>query len=400
VPDAEETALNLRSSRTVAVALVTFATFTDIVAYSIAVPVLPDLSRRLGASPTMIGFLFASFGVTLLIVSMPMGAVSDRIGRRAPMVGGLVALAAATVIFAFAGSLPWLFAARLVQGAADAVTWVVGFALIADLYRPEDRGRVMGMVMSGTNFAIMFGPTLGGWLYEAGGIRLPFLVVAALAAIGALAFLWLELPDQHAERETVPIRTILRIPAVAACAAAVVSASSTISMLEPVLPLFLFSTLGLGPARIGLIFGIGAVASTALHPIYGRLVDRWGGRRLTMVGLVLTASVLPILSRAWSYQSAILFYLLMASTVALVITPSLAYMAEATSRAGVGSFGVGYGLYNMAWGAGLLGGPALGGFLFERMGFPRLALFWAPGVVSITILLARVKSRVPTGGPT
>ena len=71
------------ASRAVAVALVTFATFTDIVAYSIAVPVLPDLSQRLGASPTMIGLLFASFGVTLLAVSMPMGAVSDRIGRKA-----------------------------------------------------------------------------------------------------------------------------------------------------------------------------------------------------------------------------------------------------------------------------------------------------------------------------
>src|SRR5207302_5847663 len=94
-----------RHSRAVAVVLVTFAAFTDIVAYSIAVPVLPHLSRQLGASPTMIGLLFASFGVTLLTVSMPMGAVSDRIGRRPPMIGGLVALAAATLLFAFADSL-------------------------------------------------------------------------------------------------------------------------------------------------------------------------------------------------------------------------------------------------------------------------------------------------------
>src|SRR5436853_6954283 len=111
----------LRSSRAAAVALVTFATFTDIVAYSIAVPVLPDLSRRLGASPTMIGFLFASFGVALLTFSMPMGAMSDRVGRKAPLVWGMAALASATLLFAFADTLPWLFAARLVQGAADAL---------------------------------------------------------------------------------------------------------------------------------------------------------------------------------------------------------------------------------------------------------------------------------------
>ena len=382
-----------RYGRAAAVALVTFATFTDIVAYSIAVPVLPDLSRRLGASPTMIGFLFASFGVTLLTVSIPMGAISDRIGRRAPLVGGMLALAAATILFAFAGTLPWLFGARLVQGAADAITWVVGFALVADLYGPEERGRVLGLVMSGTNFAFMFGPTLGGWLYEAGGIRLPFLFVAVLAVIAALAFLWLEIPDRRSTTEPVPIGVVLRVPAVAACAAAVIAAAATISMLEPVLPLFLSARLGIGPARIGLIFGGGAVASTILHPVYGRLVDRLGGRRLTMAGLVLVACVLPLLSLIWSYPSAIGFYVLGAATVALVITPSLAYMAEATTAAGVGSFGVGYGLYNMAWGAGLLVGPALGGFLFERMGFRRLTLSWSPVLLIVTWLVWRVQSQ-------
>src|SRR5204862_4891979 len=84
-----QTTLTVRSHRSIAVALVTFATFTDIVAYAIAIPVLPALSRKLGASPTMIGLLFASFGVTLLTVSIPMGAISDRVGRKAPIVGGL-----------------------------------------------------------------------------------------------------------------------------------------------------------------------------------------------------------------------------------------------------------------------------------------------------------------------
>jgi MFS transporter, DHA1 family, solute carrier family 18 (vesicular amine transporter), member 1/2 len=385
----------LRSSRSVAVVLVTFATFADITAYSVAVPVLPDLSRRLGASPTMIGLLFASFGLTLLTVSMPMGAVSDRIGRKPPMVGGLLALAAASAIFAFAESLPWLFAARLVQGASDAVTWVVGFALIADLYSQEERGRVMGLVMSGTTFAFMFGPTLGGWLYEAGGIRLPFLFVAALAIAGAIAFMWFDLPSARGVRETVPVLTVLRVPAVAACTAAVVAASATICMLEPVLPLHLSATLGLGPARIGLLFGIGAVASSVMHPVYGWLVNRAGSRRMTMIGLVLVACLLPLLSLSSSYRSAVATYVICAAAISMIITPSLAYMAEATSSAGAGSFGVGYGLYNMAWGAGLLGGPALSGFMFERMGFGWLMLMWAPPLLLVTWLLGRVRSPLP-----
>src|SRR5207247_5151503 len=107
-----------------------------------------------------------------------------------------------------------------------------------------------------------------------------------------------------------------------------------------------------------------------------------------MLGLTLSACVMPLLSRAWNFQSAVAVFVLQAAVGSLAITPSLAYMAEATSEAGIGSFGVSYGLYNVAWGVGLLTGPALGGFLFERIGFTRLTLMWAPSVLSMTFLLA------------
>src|SRR5689334_6248428 len=111
--------MQVRESRIAAVALVTVATFTDLLAYSICVPVLPDFASRLGASATTIGLLFASFGVTLLIVSIPMGAITDRVGRRGPLVAGMVTLSGATALFAAAGTLPLLAAARMIQGAAD-----------------------------------------------------------------------------------------------------------------------------------------------------------------------------------------------------------------------------------------------------------------------------------------
>ena len=381
--------MSLRSSRAVAVTLVTLATFTDIVAYAIAIPVLPALSRTLGASPTTIGLLFGSFGVTLLTVSMPMGAVSDRVGRKGPIVGGLVALFASTLLFAFADSLPWLFAARLVQGAADAVTWVVGFALVADLYESDERGKVTGIVMMGTSFAVMIGPTIGGWLYEIGGIRLPFLFVAALAAVTTALFCWYQPPPRHADTEHVPIVTVLRIPAVGACALAVVAISSTISMLEPLLSLYL-AGLGVGPARVGSIYGAAAIGGVLMHPIYGRLADRFGARRLTMIGLALTACFLPLLGLAHSYRAALGLFLLSASGAAVVITPSLSYMGEATSDAGIRSFGIAYGLYNLAWGAGLLGGPAVGGFLYERVGFARVLLSWSPLLLLVMVVLTSV----------
>ena len=65
-------------------------------------------------------------------------------------------------------------------------------------------------------------------------------------------------------------------------------------------------------------------------------------------------------------------------------------MGEATTGAGVRSFGVSYGLYNLAWGAGLLSGPALGGFLFERVGFSVLMVLWAPLLILARWRLAAV----------
>ena len=166
-------------------------------------------------------------------------------------------------------------------------------------------------------------------------------------------------------------------------------------MFEPMLSLFLAATIHLGPARVGLVFGSGAIVSALVHPLAGRLADRWGSRRLTTSGLVAMACVLPTLGRIWSFESAVAFSALNAAAVAIVVTPSLAYMAEATSAAGAGSFGVAYGLYNFAWAMGLLVGPAAGGFLYERLGFERLVLAWAPLAIAITVLILLAERRSP-----
>jgi DHA1 family solute carrier family 18 vesicular amine transporter 1/2 len=382
---------SLRSRRSTAVALVCLATFTDLLAYSIAVPVLPDLSARLGASPTVIGLLFSSFGLTMLLVSIPMGTVSDRIGRRAPMVLGLIVLAGSSVLFAFADSLAWLFAARMAQGVADAITWVVGLALIADLYGPQERGRITGLVMAGPGLAFMLGPSIGGWLYELGGIRLPFLAVAALCAIVLLGFLCLFVSAPQRGSAPTTLAAAIRVPDIVTCVAVVVTAAGTIAMLEPVVVLHL-ERFGVHPGRVGILFGVAAVVTATLNPLFGRLADRSGAWRLMLLGLLLSALVLPILGRASSFGSAIVWYTLEAAAISLVITPSLSFMAAASPAAGGESFGLAYGLYNVGWGIGLLAGPAAGGFLFEQLGFGRLTLLWAPAMVIVTAVLARTRA--------
>jgi multidrug resistance protein len=379
----------MRTPRGLLVALVTLAVSADIIAYSIAVPVLPDIGRRFGASPGTIGLLFASFGVTLFLASIPMGAISDRAGRKRPMIAGLAALAISTVAFAFADRLLWLFAARLVQGAADAVTWVVGLALVADLYGPGERGRMTGVVMSGASFSYMIGPSVGGWLYDIGGLRLPFLVLAALSAITLLAWLFADLPDpaRHDDDQP-PIRDVIRAPNVARCVALVIIAAATLSMVEPIGSLYL-SSLGVTPGRVGIVFGAGALTNSMLHPIYGRLGDRFGARTMTVTGLIVCGLVLPLYALTWSFGSALVLFVIQAAAISLPLTPSLAYMVDAVSQARGESHGVAYGVYNVAWAIGLLAGPAIGGYVYELLGFSHLILAWAPAVIVTTVVIAR-----------
>jgi DHA1 family solute carrier family 18 vesicular amine transporter 1/2 len=377
-------------SRGLVLACITFATFIDLVAYSVAVPVLPDFATRFNAGPAMIGLLFASFGVTLLFLSIPMGVLSDRIGRKGPMMFGLALLALSTLAFAYARSLPMLFAARLAQGAADGMTWIVGFAMIADLYGPEERGRAMGLAMAGSTLGIIIGPVFGGWLYEVGGIRLPFLVVAAMAVIVLVVFA-IVAPRTKGSGRSVPLRRVLTHRPVAITAMVVIAGGGTIAMLEPIIPLVMRSRLGLGPAAIGTLFGIAAVASTLMHPIYGRLSDRWGGRRLMMIGLVASSFALPLLNFATDFRSAAFAMVPMWMVFSMVVTPSLAYLAEVAAAAGFESYGVVYGVYNMAWAVGLMVAPALGGFLLERVGFETLTIGWSLFLLVTGLVLARLR---------
>ena len=113
---------------------------------------------------------------------------------------------------------------------------------------------------------------------------------------------------------------------------------------------------------------------------------------MTGIGLLACAVVMPMLARIWSFPSAVVLGVLQAGTFAMVATPSLTFMADATSEAGVGSFGAAYGVYNTIWAVGLLSGPALGGYLFERVRFQSLMLGWSAVIVLITIALPIFRS--------
>ncbi|MBV8602653.1 MAG: MFS transporter, partial [Candidatus Eremiobacteraeota bacterium] len=91
-------------------------TFIDILGFSILIPLLPYFVKHFGASDVTVGFLFASFAATQFVGGPIWGNVSDRIGRKAVLIVSQVGATVGWTMLAFAPTIGWVFAARIIEG--------------------------------------------------------------------------------------------------------------------------------------------------------------------------------------------------------------------------------------------------------------------------------------------
>jgi len=141
-----------------------------------------------GYTALLAGLAIGIYGLTQGLLQIPMGLLSDRIGRKPVIIGGLCIFALGSVVAALSDSVYGVIAGRALQGAGAIASAVM--ALAADLTREEQRMKVMAVIgMSiGMAFAValIVGPVLHGWFGVAG----IFWVTAVLALLGILIVLW------------------------------------------------------------------------------------------------------------------------------------------------------------------------------------------------------------------
>lgn len=149
-------------------------------------PVLAIAARHLdGFSSLTVGLAIGAYGLTQAIMQIPMGYLSDRIGRKPVIIGGLVIFAVGSVVAALSDSMTGIIAGRAIQGVGAIASAIL--ALAADLSREEHRSKVMATIgMSiGLAFAasLVFGPPLASWI----GLNGMFWVSGGFAILGILA---------------------------------------------------------------------------------------------------------------------------------------------------------------------------------------------------------------------
>ena len=173
--------------------LIIFLTiFVNLIGFGIIVPLLPFYAETFGASPIVIGLLFAVFSLCQLLAAPALGDLSDRYGRRPILVFSLAGTVVSFVMLALAHSIAMLFLARIVDGLSGG-NISTARAYVADITEPKDRARAYGLIGAAFGLGFIMGPALSGILAQV-SYTAPIWAAAALTAVAA-AMAWFWLPE-------------------------------------------------------------------------------------------------------------------------------------------------------------------------------------------------------------
>ncbi|MDP9322117.1 MAG: MFS transporter [Acidobacteriota bacterium] len=164
--------------------------FVNLVGFGIIIPLLPFYAQTFGASPLVIGLLFASFSLSQLVASPILGDLSDRWGRRPVLIFSLLGTVVSFVMLALATSLSMLFVARIVDGLSGG-NITTARAYIADITTEENRAKAFGLLGAAFGLGFIVGPGLGAALSHL-SYTAPIWAAAVITVVAtAVAFFWL-----------------------------------------------------------------------------------------------------------------------------------------------------------------------------------------------------------------
>ena len=171
--------------------LVIFLTvFVNLVGFGIIIPLLPFYAQTFGASPLVIGLLFASFSLSQLLATPALGVLSDRWGRRPVLIFSLLGTVVSFAMLAAARTLFMLFAARIIDGLSGG-NITTARAYIADVTEPHERAKAFGMLGAAFGLGFIVGPALAGAFAHI-SYTAPIWAAAFITMIAtAMAFFWL-----------------------------------------------------------------------------------------------------------------------------------------------------------------------------------------------------------------
>ena len=384
--------------------------FLDLLGFGLVVPYLPGVARDHGATPFVATLLGAAYSAMQFLFVPVWGHLSDRTGRRPILLGSIAASAIGMAALGTVGTLFGLFAARVFVGIATA-NIAVAAAYIADVTRPEDRARGMGLIGAAIGFGFVLGPVIGGLLQAHSPIArvgaMPAYTAAALSVVNlALAARFLPeslAPEDRGKkvRSASPLdagrlRAATSTPGVPVAMLVHFVVILSFSGLEQTFRLFTADAFDLGTKETGYILG---VVGVVLILVQGGLIRPLGRavpeRSLVRAGVVIEAAGFVAVAMSPVVTSGKVAALVIGMAVIAfgsgLVNPSLsALVSRLGAREGQGSV---LGVLQSAGALARVFGPAAGGVLYQSFG-PR-APYAAAAFGMLLAAIASIWLRAP-----
>jgi len=365
--------------------------FVTVFGFGVVQPFLPLYARDLGASETVVGLAISSYFITRLFIELPSGIISDRVGRRIPLLTGMALSFLGAVLCSLAYGPPLLILGRAVWGMGTALFFSSSTAFIFDLFEARVRSQAMGAFQSIEFIGSVIGAPLGGLIATYIGMRTPFTMVAALAIIGFMLLLTSKEFKENTKRAVnssnssnaltlSSIVELLRIGGLIVIGIGTFARSFVMQgTIATIFPLYIKS-LGMDISITGAIMGVRSLGMIAGTYTANKLINRFGVGKVLLAGFLSESVTIVLFTVEGGFEQFVIAFFngiisgvemnsLMIG-VSLVVPPPMR--------------GTGVGVYRTFMDVGSIVGPIALTALLAAVGYPSIRLcFYASAAVMV-----------------
>ena len=342
----------------------------------------------LGADPAGVGIAVGAFSVTALVLRPWSGRESDRRGRRPLLVAGAVLSAAAILAHMVVTDLWVLIVLRLVLGVAEALFFVAGFAMLADLAPRGREGEALRFNSLALYLGIAFGPLLGELLLDTGGFPVAWIWAAALSLAAALLALRLPVTGQVPGADPGPMVLIHRgvVWQSAGLFTGVVAMAGFLAFVA------IYGRDDLAMPNTGPVLLLFGLIVVGCRIVFAKLPDRVPPFRLAAAALALIAGGMVTTGLVATVQGLFAGAAVMAVGVAFVTPAFFAAIARGLEPS---ERGVAFGTVSIFLDLAFGGGPVLLGLIVGAANIPSAFLLAAliPAAGAIVTAFAALRAR-------
>ena len=365
---------------------------------SIISPILPIYAESFNVNYTMVSLAISMYAFGRFMADVPVGLLSDKVGRRLMMVVGTIILTVCSLLNANAPNFTLFLLYRFLEGVGSAMWMTSRTTLLADILKPEERGRVMSYFQAFMLLGSSAGPTVGGIIAIRYGLQAPFYGYAAFGGLSLiLTYFLIHDPDGVVRKQKAsegfnwPVvkRLLANSSFSMACLATFTIFFMRTGIRSTIIPLYASTVLNLDPDAIGIVISCATITNLIVTIPVGHAIDYFGRKPI----IVLTLAITSISTLLFPFTTS--FITICAAAILLGLGTGgagQAPLALATDATIDEPHGLSMGLYRLFGDVGFVVGPILMGFVADHANLS-MPFYITTGIIIINVVLVQIFAK-------